>query len=284
MAHPASPLPDDPRAFKIPGRKLGSSWYDWDGDIERHRYGFNQGPRLYFLLLFLELLVASALLLTDAWLMHQYFLKDFPLLRMLIVSILLGPLAVWWFVFAFCFTVVEFRLRRLALPWFSLWLTLQTRYLGLCARPFGIHPDRVGASCLAVTNALARMQLRRLKKIRPMVLLPRCMSAETVRAVKELAAPWACPVEVVASNRLARLKVREFRPTALIAVACERDLVSGIFDFGHKLPILVLANDRPFGPCLKASLDLEKLREALAAIHEGRDVPPPDGSNPAATP
>jgi len=61
--------------------------------------------------------------------------------------------------------------------------------------------------------------------------------------------------------------VREFRPTAIVAVACERDLVSGLYDFGHKLPILVLANDRPFGPCLKASVNLERLREALRDIH-----------------
>ncbi|HBF35072.1 TPA: hypothetical protein DDW35_10980 [Candidatus Sumerlaeota bacterium] len=265
--------PTDPRAFKFPGRKLGSSWYHWDGNIETHEFGFNEGPGLYFLLLFIELVLVTLLLGADAWFLLRYSFHDFPLAYLVVVPVFCGPLVTWWMVFFICLLGVRTKSRRLAFMWFSFWLTLQVRYLAWISIPFGISRDRVASSCLSITNAIAAQQLRRLKKVKPLVLLPRCLSAETVRDIKAAAAEWDCPVVVVATNRLAREKVREFRPNAMLAVACERDLVSGLYDFGHKLPILVLANDRPFGPCLKSTVNAERIRQALVAIHAGVGKP-----------
>jgi uncharacterized protein len=270
---PVLSKPADSRAFKIPGRKLGSSWYQWDGNIETHEFGFNEGPGLYFLLLFTELIIVTLVLGADAWALLHYSFKAFPSAYLVVVPLFCGPLVTWWMVFFVCLLGVRFKSRRLAFMWFSFWLTLQVRYLAWISVPFGISRDRVASSCLAITNTIAAQQLRRLKEVKPLVLLPRCLSAETVRDIKTAAAEWDSPVVVVATNRLAREKVREFRPNALLAVACERDLVSGLYDFGHKLPILVLANERPFGPCLKSTVNAEQIRKALAAIHAGVEKP-----------
>jgi hypothetical protein len=276
---PESPSPEqpskpvDPRAFKIPGRKLGSSWYHWDGDIETHESGFNEGPGLYFLLLFMELVFVTLILGADAWYLLHYSFHDYPLAYLIVIPIFCSPLITWWMVFFVCLLGVRLKSRRLAFTWFSFWLTLQVRYLAWLSEPFGISRDRVASSCLSITNAIAAQQLRRLKKVRPLVLLPRCLSAETVRDIKAAAAEWDCPVVVVPTNRLAREKVKEFRPNALLAVACERDLVSGLYDFGHKLPIQVVANDRPFGPCLKTVVNGDQIRKALATIYAGMEKP-----------
>lgn len=256
-----------PLATKFQDRRLGTSWYGWDGDVENHESSLSESPRLYFSLLFLEILVVTVVLGLDTWFLVHYVFAEWPVAIVGTVLLIGAPLAAWWHAWLFCVLAVALRSRRLAFPWFSRWLTLQVPFIAWCGKPFGVTLDRVGSSCIAITNTLARLQLRALSAVRPMVLLPRCLTAETVRGIKEIAAEWDCPVVVVGANRLAREKVREFRPTALVAVACERDLVSGLYDFGHKLPILVMANDRPFGPCLKASVNLERVREALREIH-----------------
>ena len=46
---------------------------------------------------------------------------------------------------------------------------------------------------------------------------------------------------------MARQMVKEIRPKAIIAVACERDLTSGIQDV-FPLPVIGVLNERPFGP------------------------------------
>ncbi|MEW6215728.1 MAG: DUF116 domain-containing protein [Nitrospirota bacterium] len=67
---------------------------------------------------------------------------------------------------------------------------------------------------------------------------------------------------VVTGGSLARRIVNEVKPEAVIAVACENDLSSGIVDT-YPLPILGIPNERPFGPCFNTNVDLEKVKEAI---------------------
>jgi hypothetical protein len=68
---------------------------------------------------------------------------------------------------------------------------------------------------------------------------------------------------VATGGSLARRVVNEIKPDAVIAVACENDLSSGIADT-YPLPILGITNRRPFGPCLNTSVDMQKIKEAIA--------------------
>lgn len=67
---------------------------------------------------------------------------------------------------------------------------------------------------------------------------------------------------IATGGSLARRIVNEVRPEAVVAVACENDLSSGIADT-YPLPILGIPNERPFGPCLNTNVDLEKVKEAI---------------------
>ena len=57
----------------------------------------------------------------------------------------------------------------------------------------------------------------------------------------------------------------ERRPRAVVAVACERDMVSGLHDVAGKIPVLGLTMTLPSGPCKDASLDLEQLERWVRA-------------------
>jgi hypothetical protein len=67
---------------------------------------------------------------------------------------------------------------------------------------------------------------------------------------------------VATGGNLARKIVRDVHPEAIVAVACERDLSSGIAD-SFPLPILGITNERPFGPCCNTRVSLDRVREAI---------------------
>ncbi|MFW6287035.1 MAG: DUF116 domain-containing protein, partial [Candidatus Sumerlaeota bacterium] len=196
-------------------------------------------------------------------------LPEVPIAIPIIIVIIGAPLSIWWIAYLCCVAIVAWRVRLVSFPWLSKWLPMQVPYLAFLGRLFGISRDRISSSCIAVTNCLAMLRLRPDIAQRPLVLLPRCIRAETVRTIKAVATEHDCPVAVMATNKMAREKVAEFKPTVVLAVACERDLVSGIYDFGHKLPIVVVANNRPEGPCLRCGVDMERFRRMLEAICEG---------------
>ncbi|MGO9377076.1 MAG: DUF116 domain-containing protein [Dissulfurispiraceae bacterium] len=68
---------------------------------------------------------------------------------------------------------------------------------------------------------------------------------------------------VATGGNIARRIVKDARPEAIIAVACERDLSSGLVDT-YPLPVIGIINERPFGPCVNTRVDLAKVQEAIA--------------------
>ncbi len=74
---------------------------------------------------------------------------------------------------------------------------------------------------------------------------------------------------VATGGTLARRIVQDARPEAIIAVACERDLSSGLVDT-YPLPVIGVLNERPCGPCLNTRVDLAKVREAITFFAGGK--------------
>ncbi len=67
---------------------------------------------------------------------------------------------------------------------------------------------------------------------------------------------------IATGGTIARRIVVENRPRFIIAVACERDLASGIQDV-YPLPVFGILNIRPCGPCIDTLVSIEKVRWAL---------------------
>ena len=67
---------------------------------------------------------------------------------------------------------------------------------------------------------------------------------------------------VASGGSLARRIVSEEKPEAVVAVACENDLSSGIAD-SYPIPVIGIPNERPFGPCMNTNVDLSKVKEAI---------------------
>jgi hypothetical protein len=67
---------------------------------------------------------------------------------------------------------------------------------------------------------------------------------------------------VATGGTLARRIIVDNRPKAIVAVACEHDLTSGIQD-AYPIPVIGILNDRPNGPCINTKVDIQKVGEAI---------------------
>jgi uncharacterized protein len=126
-----------------------------------------------------------------------------------------------------------------------------------------VDRDRVAHSYVQVHNALIRASEQHTSPERLLVLLPRCLTKEQLQQASALGARYGVGVAVVAGGELARQRIKEHRPAAVIGVACERDLVSGIRDVRGRLCVLGIPNTRPHGPCKDTCIDLAQLRDAI---------------------
>ncbi|TCS76445.1 DUF116 domain-containing protein [Pectinatus cerevisiiphilus] len=67
---------------------------------------------------------------------------------------------------------------------------------------------------------------------------------------------------VVTGGTLARSLVKKMKPKLILAIACERDLTSGIQDV-YPLPAVGVLNSRPFGPCYNTTVDIDEVRTMI---------------------
>ena len=83
-----------------------------------------------------------------------------------------------------------------------------------------------------------------------------------ISELKKLKNKYGCNLAIATGGTIARKKVKEFNPKYIIAVACERDLISGILDI-KSIPVFGLLNERPNGPCINTTVDISKIENQL---------------------
>jgi hypothetical protein len=149
---------------------------------------------------------------------------------------------------------------------------------------FGISKDTIRQSFVAMNNSLVTSQRLKVKPDRILILLPHCLQLFDceikvtgdinkcircgrcdIKGLAELAQKYRIDISVATGGTLARKVIIEKKPKLVVAVACERDLTSGIKDC-YPLPVIGVLNDRPFGPCLNTSVDVAKIEEALRTV------------------
>lgn len=246
-------------------RRLGHEWDDWDGQPLPRDGVYRERPGLFFALLgtwFGARIVAAAFLL---WLVAPR-LSDFwgPLPRLMGAILVLVVSAVFAWLGALA---IGLRTGRNLLP-----PRFAERGLLACTLPlaedagrwFGISKDRAGNAGLRVYNALVAARAR--PGVRPdqlLVLLPRCLDKDCMQRAMDLSARYGVLFFIAARGRYAREIIARTRPRAVVAVACERDLVSGVHDVAAKLPVLGTTLSLPQGPCKNAAADMASLEHQI---------------------
>ncbi len=89
----------------------------------------------------------------------------------------------------------------------------------------------------------------------------RCGKCDVDRLLK-LKENYGVKFSIVTGGTLARKIIKDNKPKAIIAIACERDLFSGLMDI-RKIPVLAVINQRPEGPCINTAVDIMKVEKAI---------------------
>lgn len=69
-------------------------------------------------------------------------------------------------------------------------------------------------------------------------------------------------IYIATGGTLARRAVKKSRPDLILAVACERDLFSGIQDT-LPFPVIGVLNERPNGPCYNTCVSMKSIEQML---------------------
>jgi len=80
-----------------------------------------------------------------------------------------------------------------------------------------------------------------------------------------LSEKYATDLFVSTGGTIARRKIYEKRPDAIVAVACERDLITGIQD-AYPLPVFGIINKRPEGYCVGTGVEVAAVRDAVIGL------------------
>jgi uncharacterized protein len=156
-------------------------------------------------------------------------------------------------------------------------------------RVIGVDKDSIRQSFIAMNNSLVLSQRIKVRPDRILVLLPHCIQLSdceikvtgdihkcvqcgrcSIKGLAGIGHKYNIDISVATGGTLARRVIVEKRPKLVLAVACERDLTSGIKDC-YPLPVIGILNERPFGPCFNTVVDVSKIDAALSLVLE-RDV------------
>jgi len=257
-------MPDPSRAQLIHidvDRRLGHEWDEWNGQPLPNAGNYDSSPSLFFAwsagALVAALLIGTLLIFLLAPRLGL-LAAGLPRVLWIVLAATAAVALAWWSLLA-----LSFALRRPLLPERLAergpFLPLMQLTSRLAAR-FG-RRDWVENASVKVYNRLALLRKRKVGEGELLVLIPRCLSKATLDGVLGIAGKYGVPVFVATRGQLARRVIRERRPRAVVAVACERDMVSGLHDVAGKIPVLGLTMTLPAGPCKDALLDLPKLEE-----------------------
>jgi hypothetical protein len=153
--------------------------------------------------------------------------------------------------------------------------------LVVIGRCLGISKASTRRSFIAINNQLVLAEAKKVGPDRLLLLLPHCLQNHEckvriiwnvdnceacgkckIKNIVALSKKYGVPVSVATGGTLARKIVVEKRPDVIIAVACERDLTSGIQD-SYPVPVFGIFNKRPFGPCYDTDVDLELVEKGI---------------------
>ena len=151
---------------------------------------------------------------------------------------------------------------------------------------FGIKRRQLEGSFIAVSNLIFMKSKIKVLAKKLLVLVPHCLQLAScphkitrdpnnckrcggcnIGDLMKLSEELGFVFFVATGGTLARQVVIKNRPQAVLAIACERDLMSGIQDV-YPLPAVGVLNIRPNGPCYNTRVDIDEVKKTLAQIIE----------------
>jgi len=258
--------------IRIRDRKLGDEWNDWKGNLNTDETDATAGKRIFLGVILLSIILTGGAAYFIWYLIGPRLYQFHPNLPVIVgyLFFFLWILLSGWFLLMVLSIVTE---KDFLIRWgqreFSVTFLIPLAWkLG---QQLGISRDRLGNSFVKVSNALIRTHVKNVQPEKLLILLPRCMQKQIRDCITDFSKRMHIPVFIVPGGEMARQLIRENHPAAIIGVACERDLVSGIKDVIDSIPVIGVPNIRPEGPCKNTVIDIHEFERAVQTFL-GREV------------
>lgn len=149
---------------------------------------------------------------------------------------------------------------------------------------FGFSKEKVSESFIHVNNSFLNAIKKRFNVNEILILLPHCLQNHNCKIrittniknckrcgnckigdLCKLSEKYNVKMFIATGGTLARRIIIENKPRFILAVACHRDLVSGMRDV-FPIPVYGVLNERPNGPCFDTNVSVEKVEAALIKL------------------
>ncbi|MGV8148928.1 MAG: DUF116 domain-containing protein [Alkaliphilus sp.] len=153
--------------------------------------------------------------------------------------------------------------------------------LNFLSKHFKLNKNSIRKKYIRLNNKLIASRKYNIKNEKILLLLPHCLQKslcvhritfdinnckmcgecdifEMIR-IKEM---YGLQLYLVTGGTIARKIIVDLKPEVIVAVACERDLVSGLGDVA-KIPVYAIINDRPKGPCIDTEVDIIEVEQVV---------------------
>jgi len=204
-------------------------------------------------------------------------------------------LAVVFLVIWSCFGLVLNIISGKTLPFFKrmrgVTVKLFLPLMMLLGRLLGISKEKIRSSFIQVNNELVASTGKTYTPNEILLLMPHCLQNSKckmrltyninncnrcgkcpINGLLELSEKYGLHLTVATGGTIARRIIVQKRPRLILAVACERDLASGIQD-AYPLPVFGVLNYRPLGPCLDTQVSHQRLEDAIRMFLKPDAVP-----------
>ena len=154
----------------------------------------------------------------------------------------------------------------------------------------GVEKDRIVRAFININNEIVRNLMRSKSPDNILILLPHCLQLDDcalkltsdigkcvgcgkcdIKDLVEIAERYNLAINVATGGTIARRIVKEARPDVILAVACERDLLSGIQDT-YPLPVIGFCNRRPNGECRSTRVNVELIENELKSLYKDQEA------------
>ncbi|MDR2104385.1 MAG: DUF116 domain-containing protein [Deferribacteraceae bacterium] len=186
-------------------------------------------------------------------------------------------------VYAIILTISVILRREGIIPTRKVIIRYMTKFADSLARRIGFDSNRLARSFIMLNNDYVEKTLKKDRKNikRVLILLPHCIQLAScvfkvttnvnncrkcgkcvISSFLRMSETFAFDMFVSTGGTMARFAVKERQPDLILAVACEKDLMSGIKDT-LGLAVIGILNRQPNGPCYNTTVDPEAVEAVL---------------------
>lgn len=253
----------DVKEQRMQDRVLGDEWIGWSGEAGENN--LEEGKVLFLIFSVITLIIVIAMALIHWYLIAPRLEQFGPTVSMVSSWTILGFIVLvgLWSIAMIASALTEknyflFCGRQNMLITMNYLLPLALK-LG---QKLGYSKDRIGNSFVKVSNSLIRATVESSRR-NLLILLPRCLRQDVKKVFMDLSTKYNFDIYTASGGTAARKIIAEKRPDAIIGIACERDLLSGIRDVAPRIPVLGIPNIRPEGPCKNTLVDMEEVERSI---------------------